>query len=74
MKLDVEVAMKQYKKRVEENSKKEHVDNSSLPAGSPMVFYCKKCGVHTDTLPELYVGRPQTICDACQVLVEHGLV
>jgi hypothetical protein len=50
------------------------VDNSSLPAGAPMVYYCHACGAHTVTLPELHFSRPPRYCDACEDLRKEGLL
>lgn len=71
---NADLAMEQYHKRVEEN-KGQQVDNSSLPAGAPMYYYCGKCRKHVATLPEGWFGSPPPRhCDPCQVLVDHGLV
>ena len=73
--IDLDVAMKQFKKRKKENHKNIGFDNSSLPAGSSMYYYCRFCGVPTDTLPESYWGcKPKTICDPCEVLHLNGLI
>lgn len=69
-----DVAMEQFKKRKEENSKKKRVDNAAAPAGAPMVYYCKYCGDHTETLPETHFQAPKTTCGPCKPLVDHGLV
>ena len=45
-------------------------DNSALPAGSPMFFYCKVCGHTADVLPESYWGRPAQHCTQCQELLD----
>jgi hypothetical protein len=50
----------------------ERVDNSSLPAGYPMYFYCVSCGDLADTLPESYTTRPKQLCGECQRLKELG--
>lgn len=71
---DAKLALEQFKKRKEANSKKERINNSSLPAGSPMYYYCALCGDHTETLPESHVKRPKTTCDPCKILRDHGLV
>ena len=63
-----EYALEQLKKRREENAKKEKIDNASLPAGSPMYFYCKSCDVLADTKPEGYLDFPKKLCDECQAL------
>lgn len=72
MTLDTNVAMEQFRKRKAENDGKQ-IMNSTLPAGSPMYYYCKCCGVQTQVLPELHMSVPITRCDACDVLVKHGL-
>ena len=62
-------ALKALAKRRKENKKKKRIDNSSLPAGSPMYFYCKSCGGLADTLPENYfLSTPKNLCGECQAL------
>jgi hypothetical protein len=73
MAFDSELAMNTYKERKAANEGKQ-VDNSSLPAGSPMYYYCRFCGAHTETLSEGHWGRPQTVCDPCKILRDHGLI
>lgn len=70
---DEKLALKNYLERKDENMGKQR-DNGSLPAGSPMFYYCRYCGVHTETLPELHTRTPNTRCTACRVLEEHGSV
>jgi hypothetical protein len=70
---NVEVALEQFAKRKALNRGKE-IDNSSLPAGSSMYYYCKFCGEHTVTLPEAHFGAPKVICDPCGKLNDHGLI
>lgn len=67
-----EYALKQLKKRKEENAKKEKIDNASLYAGSPMYFYCTSCDVLSDVKPETYLDTPKTICDECKALKDLG--
>lgn len=50
----------------------EQINNASLPAGSPMYYYCISCGHHADTLPEAHASTPQTLCDECQALQNLG--
>lgn len=57
--IDLNVALKQFEKRKKENSKVKKIDNSSLPAGSPMYFYCSFCGCLTDVLPESFTCEPK---------------
>ena len=71
--IDLDVAMKQFKKRKKANSGKQ-VDNSSLYAGSPMYYYCRYCGELTEVLSESHWGSPKRVCDPCDVLHQHGLV
>jgi hypothetical protein len=50
------------------------IDNTSLPAGSPMHYYCRHCSAPTETLPEPHRQRPVTVCAPCQLLEEQGLL
>ena len=53
--------------------KGEQIANASLPAGSPMYYYCKSCGALADTLPEnWFLGSPKKLCDECQALKDLG--
>lgn len=70
---DTKLALEKYKERKLANKGKQ-IDNSSLYAGSPMHYYCRHCGAHTETLPECHIGRPKTVCDPCQILRDHGLI
>lgn len=70
---DKDVALEQYRKRVEENRGKQ-INNSTLPAGSSMYYYCEHCGAHTETLPELHTKAPRIICVPCAALRAHGLI
>jgi hypothetical protein len=70
---DADLAMEQYRKRKSDNQGKQ-LDNSSMPAGSPMYYYCKFCGIHTETLPESHMNAPKVICTPCEYLHAHGLI
>lgn len=51
----------------------EKIDNASLPAGSPMYYYCKSCGHLADTKPEnWFVGSVKKLCDECQAMKDCG--
>lgn len=50
------------------NNKPEQINNSRMPAGSPMLFYCELCGHESDRLPESYTTRPRKYCTPCQEL------
>mgnify|MGYP000632417820 CR=1 FL=1 len=68
---DSDLALKNYLERKDENRGKQR-DNGSMPAGSPMYYYCRHCLVHTETLPELHIRAPRVVCNACKVLADHG--
>lgn len=63
-------AIERLKARIEKSAQSKKVDNSSLPAGSPMYFYCRLCGVLCDTKPESYLTAPKKYCDDCYDLKE----
>jgi hypothetical protein len=48
------------------------IDNSRLPAGAPMYYYCTSCGHEADVLPESHWGRPKQLCGECQALKDLG--
>jgi hypothetical protein len=51
----------------------EQVDNESLPAGSPMYYYCTSCGHVSDTLPEAwFLGTPRELCTECAAMKDLG--
>lgn len=53
-------------------NKPEKVNNASLPAGSPMYFYCISCDWEAAVLPEGYVSRPPKLCAECKAMSELG--
>lgn len=51
------------------------IENSQLPAGAPMYYYCKGCGVHVGTLPEgWYMERIPSHCEDCKDLIHDGVI
>ena len=70
--LNKEEALKDLKARKAKNAKIKQIDNSSLPAGAPMYFYCYTCGAQSDCLPEGYISRPSHTCRDCQQLKDMG--
>lgn len=48
------------------------VDNSRLPAGSPMYFYCVACGHLSDEKPESYTSAVKKLCGECQAMKDLG--
>ena len=71
---NLKVAMAQFKKRKAQSAKKKQIDSSSLPAGSPMYYYCRFCGELTEVLSEGHINRPRTVCTPCEFLNQHGLI
>ena len=67
------IAIETFVTRYRENQGKQ-VNNSHLPAGSSMYYYCRHCEVHTETLPESHFQRPKTICAPCEALEVNGLI
>ena len=52
----------------------EQIDNASLPAGSPMFYYCRCCGLHVATLPESWYEKPPPkACAECAALLTDGI-
>lgn len=67
-----ELAIKHYIRRVRAALEKGQIDNHALPAGKPMFFYCKECGIQTETLPEDYLFQPYQHCSQCKGLMTEG--
>lgn len=56
--------------RRKRNADIKRIDNASLPAGSPMYFYCVTCGEEM-SVPEGYTSRSKT-CGECSALKDLG--
>jgi hypothetical protein len=56
--------------RREANRGKPRLDNASLPAGSPMTYYCIGCGADI-VVPENWLYKP-SLCTECTALDELG--
>lgn len=65
-------ALNQFARRRLYAAQIEKIDNAELPAGSPMYFYCRQCGIPTEVLPEDYVFPPTSECSQCQGLKNEG--
>jgi len=50
------------------------IDNSALPAGSPMTFYCVACGAVADIKPEEYLFPVRKLCSECEGLANLKLL
>lgn len=59
-------AIKALANRRARNKDRKRVDNSRLPAGSPMYFDCISCGQEM-SVPEDYTTRAK-LCQECQAL------
>lgn len=67
--------LKQFRHRKKKSSRKGYtIDDSLLYAGSPMHYYCRHCGIHTETLPENHMSLPNTVCNGCTKLEELALI
>lgn len=66
-----ETALAALKERRE--NKPKQIDNTALPAGSPMYYYCISCGHLSDTKPENWVyGSVKKLCTECQAMKDLG--
>ena len=53
----------------------QQVNNSALPAGAPMYYYCHACGVQTAVKPEGWIDPPPPrYCDDCKTLINDGVI
>ncbi len=51
------------------------INDTTLPAGSPMHYYCLSCGHLADVLPEdWFETPPRKLCLDCQKLKDLGLL
>jgi hypothetical protein len=66
--------IEEFIRRYNENHEKEHIDNSRLPAGSPMYYYCKACGQYITALPEAHFTRAPQLCEDCKDLKKEALL
>lgn len=49
------------------------IDNSSLPAGSSMYYYCMACGHLADIKSEAwFMVAPNKLCPECHAMAELG--
>ena len=67
-----EAAIEQFGRRRRLAAGIEKTENADLPAGSPMYFYCRHCGLPIEILPEDYVFPPTTECSQCRGLKSEG--
>jgi hypothetical protein len=67
-----EVALAKLEMRKQANAPKK-IDNASLPAGSPMYYYCHGCDTLLAVKEESwYRDPPPKLCDECASLKERG--
>lgn len=67
-----EFALKKLEERRKRSRTKEKINNSNLPEGSLMYYYCTTCGCVADILSELHNNLPKGLCDECQALKDAG--
>jgi hypothetical protein len=70
----LEVSSEEFFKRYQ--AKKDNmVNNSSLPAGSPMYYYCNGCCTLVATIPEGSWNHSRSkYCGSCEQLSEMGAI
>lgn len=66
------VAIEQFLRRKSHAAKRRRVSNETLPAGSPMYFYCCHCDILLETLPEDYLFPANSVCSQCKGLEGSG--
>jgi hypothetical protein len=67
-----EEALRQLEARRSKNAGRKRVDNSALPAGSPMTYYCRSCGDISGVLPEAHSEPVPDLCGRCFSLKHRG--
>jgi hypothetical protein len=66
----IERGLARLEERREANVGKQ-IDNGLCPAGSPMYYYCRSCGVLVATKPENWIYDPPPVrCGDCRSLVD----
>lgn len=70
---EIEVMRANLKARREKNAGK-RIDNSRLPAGSSMYYYCKYCDALTGVTAECSSYTPPGICVPCKEMLRLGLL
>ncbi len=71
--MDQAQALKDLSARRAENKNRQPVDNSSLPAGSPMHFDCLACNADFEVDEDYTPPRPEH-CRLCVPLLKAGLL
>ena len=80
MSFDFALAMEQYRRRRAYHGAQTRIDNPALPPGAPQpgltpqVYYCRLCFAPTATLSESHTCAAPTVCHACAILYDHGLL
>ena len=54
------------------SNRPEKIDDSRLPVGAEMHFYCISCGHLAGTMPESYTSNPPKLCDECKAMKDLG--
>ena len=69
-----EAALKGLAERREKAQKTARVSNESLPAGSPMYYYCRMCRINHDCRSEDDFSRVNPYCTQCATDMRNGLL
>ena len=73
--LDLEIVFATFARRYVKYRENRHFDNSALPAGSPMHYFCRGCYKEVAVKPECwFLDPPPKYCEACEALAVHGLL
>lgn len=67
-------ALDQFVRRVAYGKKIKKLDGQGLHSGSPFYYYCKHCGIPTETFPEEPLMQAKQICTQCEFLEENNLL
>ncbi len=50
------------------SNRPEQIDDSRLPVGAEMHFYCISCGHSAGSMPESYTIDPPKLCNECKAM------
>jgi len=64
----------QFIARKERALQEKPIDNSQLPAGSAMYYYCDHCHSISDVVPEGWLFLPRYICSQCEGLDKASIL
>lgn len=65
-------AIELFQARVIRARREGRINNTDLPAGSPMYFYCNYCGILCDKVEEEYIFSVYHECSQCRGMMKEG--